>query len=156
MPSISPPFVGAFRARQHRSAIAFKKFGSRIDLKFTFVLGFCILGGFDACTSVAFRTEANNFSSAYGDVLNEQMLLNLARLDNGHPAYFIAVGALNSRWSMGATATGGVAPTDTDTTTKSQTKQPIGGIIGGTLAIANKMLQTVSTATVGRSVSASV
>src|SRR2546421_7693244 len=112
MPSISPSLVGAFRALRHRSATAVKKFGSRIDLKFTFVLGFCILGGFDACTSVAFRTEANNFTSAYRDVLNEQMLLNLARLDNGHPPYFIAVGTLTSRWKMGGLVEGAINPND--------------------------------------------
>jgi hypothetical protein len=130
-----------------------RKLRSTIDLKLIFVFGVCIVGGFDACTSVAFRTEANTFTSAYGDVLNGQMLLNLARLDNGHPAYFIAVGVLNSHWNMGATATGGVSPSDTDSTTRSLTQQatPAGGI----LRPAIKMLQRVATSVVGGTASTS-
>lgn len=150
-PSIINCLLGASRPLQ-RLMTAFKAFNSQADLKLTFIFGFCIVAGFDACTSVAFRMEANNFSSAYGDVLNEQMLLNLARLDNSHPAYFIAVGTLNSKWNLGATATGGVSPSDTDTTTRSQGKQPIGGVLG----VTSKMLQTVSSAVIGRSGSATI
>jgi hypothetical protein len=46
------------------------------------------------------------YSEAYAAASNEQMLLNLARRANGHPAYFLQMGLINANFTFGATATG--------------------------------------------------
>ena len=102
----------------------------------------------NGCTSAAFRTEANSFTAAYGDVLNEQMLLNLARLDNGDPAYFLAIGTLNSRWNMGITGGQTLARNGSNSTTKGETEQANSA---GVLGLASRTLSTVSSFVTGRS-----
>lgn len=146
--------LDAIRSSLRSKEVAVKTLASTIDLKLIFIFGVCIVGGFDACTSVAFRTDANTLTSAYGTVLNEQMLLNLARLDNGHPAYFIAVGVLNSHWTMGATVTGGASRSETDSTTRSLTQQATPA--GGLLRPASRMLQTVASSVFGGTAGASL
>jgi hypothetical protein len=121
---------------------------------FLLIAGLCLI--LNGCTSVAFRTEANHFSSAYGDVLNEQMLLNLARLDNGHPAYFIAVGTLNSRWNLGAIATGNFtrSPEDSVKTTENNTTgtNPPGSVLG----LASRAVESFTKLATGRALGAAL
>jgi hypothetical protein len=105
----------------------------------------------NSCTSIAFRTEANNFSSAYGDVLNEQMLLNLARLDNSHPAYFIAVGTLNSKWNLGATASGTFSRNPEDSIKTTETSGTGANPPGSVLGLASRVVETFSKVATGRS-----
>ena len=52
-----------------------------------------------SCSSphVPLRGQFESYNVAYGDALNQQMLLNLARLQNGHPAYYLAIEALNNK-----------------------------------------------------------
>ncbi len=42
------------------------------------------------------------YSDMYAEASNEQMLLNLARKANGHPAYFMQLGSINSVYQFGA------------------------------------------------------
>jgi hypothetical protein len=49
------------------------------------------------------------YSDMYAEASNEQMLLNLARRANGHPAYFMQLGSINSVYSFGMTASSAVA-----------------------------------------------
>ncbi|HXR04473.1 MAG TPA: hypothetical protein VN836_07180 [Verrucomicrobiae bacterium] len=65
-----------------------------------------------------------DYNTAYADALNEQMLLNLARLENGHPAYYLAIGAIDDRLSVSGSA--GVGNTGTFTDSKTA---PTGGAI---------------------------
>ncbi len=81
---------------------------------------------------MAFKDDFKGFNSAYGEMLNEQMLLNLARLDNGHPAQYLAVGTVQSNYTFNTTGAGGINPTSTDTSTtlSNQTLAPATGLIG--------------------------
>ena len=92
-------------------------------------LGIAIAGLLSACAPAAFRQDFKGFNSAYGDMLNEQMLLNLARLDNGHPAQFLAIGSIDSRFTFTAGATGGFNSADTHTQTLSGTDTIVGKIL---------------------------
>ncbi|MBU6399101.1 MAG: hypothetical protein KGS61_02175 [Verrucomicrobia bacterium] len=80
----------------------------------------------------ALRTSFYHYSEAYASSVNEQMLLNLARRANGHPAYFLQMGLINSTFTFSG-AVGG-------NTTSSRGKNQIGPTIttevlsgGGTL-----------------------
>ena len=67
------------------------------------------------------RGEFRSYNAAYADALNEQMLLNLARLENGHPAYYLAIGAINNRFidtASGAVGSAGTPSQTTDTSTQ--------------------------------------
>ncbi len=57
-----------------------------------------------------------SYNRAYADTLNEQMLLNLARLHNGHPPYFLAVGTINNRYTFTGETSGGGNWSNTDVT----------------------------------------
>jgi hypothetical protein len=59
--------------------------------------------------------EFRSYNAAYANALNEQMLLNLARLENGHPAYYLVIGSITNRFIDTASATAGSAGTVTST-----------------------------------------
>lgn len=54
----------------------------------------------------AMKSEFIEYSHAYAETSNQQMLLNLARRANGHPAYFLQMGTINATMQFGATAGG--------------------------------------------------
>lgn len=68
------------------------------------------------CATRRLPQDFGTYSRAYADNMNWQMLLNLARLDQGHPAYFMAIGEV--RLTRNATAslqgTGNTARTETE------------------------------------------
>lgn len=72
-----------------------------------------------SCASSAMRSHFEGYNAAYADALNQQMLLNLARLQNGHPAYYLVIGAIDDRLTISGSATiGGTGNyTDQHTTT---------------------------------------
>lgn len=117
----------------------------------------CILGAaaFSAllcgCGSTAFKEDFKGYNSAYAEMLNDQMLLNLARLDNGHPAQFLAIGAITSRYTFNTSATAGVNPNHTDTTTGVLTTGTGGGLLPGFLRATGRTLTTLSSMVVGAS-----
>ena len=101
------------------------------------------------------RGEFRSYNAAYADALNEQMLLNLARLENGHPAYYLAIGAINNRFidtMSGAVGSTGTAAQNTNTSTQNT---PI--VRGTPSAIAQfpaRVVQTVTQTLFGYSGSA--
>lgn len=53
----------------------------------------------------AMRSSFRDYSEAYADLSNEQLLLNLARRANRHPAYFLQLGSINSTFVFNRSAT---------------------------------------------------
>lgn len=133
-----------FKSRMRITPLPFTKRARSFQM---FGCALALLLAVNGCTSVAFRTEANHFASAYGDVLNEQMLLNLARLDNGHPAYFVAVGTLTSKWNLGSTGGGSVTRTPTDNVKTNDSLTPNSG---GLLGLTGRAIETLRGVVVGK------
>jgi hypothetical protein len=65
------------------------------------------LAALTSCSGPTMRSEFRSYNTAYADALNNQMLLNLARLENGHPAYYLAIGSITNRFIDTATASAG-------------------------------------------------
>jgi len=86
---------------------------------------------FTSCRSphVPLRGQFESYNEAYGDALNQQMLLNLARLQNGHPAYYLAIGALNNKFNTTEGATIGQTGSFTDSKSTVDTSQVSGGVL---------------------------
>jgi len=72
-----------------------------------------------SCAGTTMHSHFRDYNAAYADALNEQMLLNLARLENGHPAYYLAIGAIDDRLTVSESA--GVGGTGTFTESKTTT-----------------------------------
>lgn len=102
-----------------------------------FPLASLLLG---SCGVQSFRSDFVGYNKAYAGMLNEQMLLNLARLDNGHPAYFMTVGAIDAKYTYGQEA--GATYTDSDTTGGSRTTNS--NASGGVLGLASQAIGTTS------------
>ena len=102
-------------------------------LSLPFWLGACSTGR-------VVHEQFRGVNMAYADSLNEQMLLNIARLDNGHPAYYLAIGTINNRYTFTSQTSAGttVASTDSRTVTDSKSQTVSGGsiftLIGKTVA----------------------
>ena len=77
----------------------------------------CALPLLTSCASSTMHAHFRDYNAAYAEALNEQMLLNLARLENGHPAYYLAIGAIDDRVTVSGSA--GVGATGTFTDSKS-------------------------------------
>ena len=85
-----------------------------------------------SCTGPVLRSQFHSLNTAYAGALNEQMLLNLARLENGHPAYYLAIGPINNRFTFSSeTSAGGTGSTTDSKTTaaKSQGSSTSGGVL---------------------------
>ncbi|MFO1501419.1 MAG: hypothetical protein U1G07_24025 [Verrucomicrobiota bacterium] len=98
------------------------------------------------------RGEFRSYNAAYADSLNEQMLLNLARLENGHPAYYLAIGAINNKFNLTTSATAGGTGnyTDNDTTTDAYQSS------AGPLSLATRSIQSLVGRVLGYNVSGTV
>jgi hypothetical protein len=72
-----------------------------------------------SCAGTTMHSHFRDYNAAYANALNEQMLLNLARLENGHPAYYLAIGAIDDRLTVSESA--GVGDTGTFTESKTTT-----------------------------------
>jgi len=94
---------------------------SRIHL----CLATAVLPLLTSCVSTTMHAHFRDYNTAYADALNEQMLLNLARLQNGHPAYYLAIGAIDDRMTVSGSASVGNTGTFTDQKT---TVSPAGTI----------------------------
>lgn len=59
------------------------------------------LGGLAGCSSpAAVRSGYLDHAGAYAQMGNQQLLLNLARIRNGHPTYFLQMGAITTTYSL--------------------------------------------------------
>jgi len=102
-----------------------------------------------SCSGPVLHQQFRSFNSAYASTLNEQLLLNLARLENGHPAYYLAVGPINNKFSFGAEASGGGSSTLTDSQTHGTTESASGGVLGLVSRTVSTVGSTVNGATYG-------
>jgi hypothetical protein len=60
------------------------------------------------CLGPALRHASTDYSEVYADSVNRQLLLNLARLSQNEPPYFIQIGTISSAFSF--TASGALTP----------------------------------------------
>ena len=105
-----------------------------------------------SCSGPTMRGEFRSYNAAYADALNEQMLLDLARLENGHPAYYLAIGAINNRFTDTASATAGSTGTPAQTTDTSIRNTPfVVGKPAGIGGFAKRVAQTISQTAFGYS-----
>jgi hypothetical protein len=108
-----------------------------------FLLGIVIF--LSGCAAPAMRNQFRNYNEAYADSLNQQMLLNLARLENGHPAYYLAIGAIDQKYTFSSSTAAGTTGTFQDAKTTTQ-NNPIGG---ATPSIIGRVFSTVLTSIFG-------
>lgn len=87
------------------------------------------------CVTRQLDRDYATFSADYATDMNWQMLLNLARLDQGHPAYFMAVGEIRLDRSQTANLnlTGNSSHT-TGKTVAAAVTNTVTNVLGGTLA----------------------
>jgi hypothetical protein len=88
------------------------------------------------------RNQFRNYNEAYADSVNQQMLLNLARLENGHPAYYLAIGLIDAKYTFSSQTAAGTSGSYTDAKTTTQ-NTPI--VKGTPSSIAGFPLQVLST-----------
>ncbi len=60
------------------------------------------------CGATHYRGDYNGFNSAYADSSNRQMLMNLARLDQHNPSYFLQFGQISVQYQLSSTVNGTV------------------------------------------------
>ncbi len=61
------------------------------------------------CGSANYRGDYNGFNAAYADSSNRQMLLNLARLDQHDPTYFLQFGQISVQYNFSGSINGNVS-----------------------------------------------
>ncbi len=66
---------------------------AKLSLFFLF-LGLC------GCANELLRSDFTNYSLIYGDESNKELLLNLARLANDDPVYYIQLGTISSQYQI--------------------------------------------------------
>src|SRR5439155_25264769 len=59
---------------------------------------------FSGCASNTLRHAYSDYSEVYAESINRQLLLNLARLSNDEPPYFIQLGQINSQFTFNTPA----------------------------------------------------
>jgi hypothetical protein len=58
------------------------------------------------CGGMRYRADYNSFNAAYADSSNRQMLLNLARLDQHDPTYFLQFGQISVQYQLSSSLNG--------------------------------------------------
>jgi hypothetical protein len=56
------------------------------------------------CGAAHYRSDYNGFNTAFADSSNKQMLMNLARLDQHDPAYFLSFGQISVQYQLNSSA----------------------------------------------------
>jgi hypothetical protein len=69
---------------------------------FSSLLGCALL--LSGCGAARYRADYNGFNAAYADSSNHQMLLNLARLDQHDPTYFLQFGQISVQYQVTSSA----------------------------------------------------
>ncbi len=87
-----------------------------------------------SCATKQLERDFASFSTDYASDMNWQMLLNLARLDHGHPAYFMAVGEirLDRSQTSGLNMSGNSSHT-TGRTVAAAVSNTVTNVLGGTV-----------------------
>ena len=96
-----------------------------------------------SCAAPTLRNQFGNYNEAYADALNQQMLLNLARLENGHPAYSLVFGSINNKYTFGSQTGVGTTGNITDTKTTVDNSQVSGGVLKLVSGAFTKLFSTV-------------
>jgi hypothetical protein len=83
------------------------------------------------CGSARYEADYNGFNSAYADSSNRQMLLNLARLDQHDPTYFLQFGQISVQYNFTGSINGLVNNTVPQSTLHVPILTETGGITAG-------------------------
>jgi hypothetical protein len=87
-----------------------------------------------SCATKQLERDFATFSSDYASDMNWQMLLNLARLDHGHPAYFMAVGEIRlDRSQTSSLNMSGNTSHTTGRTVAAAVSNTVTNVLGGTV-----------------------
>lgn len=100
-----------------------------------------------ACVTKQLVPDFATYSEAYAHDLNWQMLLNLARLDQGHPAYFMAIGEIRLSRTQAASLQGSGSSSHTAAqTVTSSLSRTVTNVLSGTLTpnVSNNAVPTYS------------
>src|ERR1700720_3115879 len=97
-------------------------------LKYIVIVPLIALSG---CVGGALRVASTDYSEAYADAVNRQLLLNLARLSHDEPPYFVQVGQMNSQFTFTTTAGFTASNTKVPMSSAAQNALTYGGNIGG-------------------------
>lgn len=96
-----------------------------------------------SCAAPAMRNQFVNYNEAYADSLNKQMLLNLARLQNGHPAYYLAIGLIDNKYTFSSQTSAGLSGSAQDTHTSTANSPFVSGTPSGIASFPFRVIQTV-------------
>ena len=66
----------------------------------------CILA-LSGCISPQMKTSMDEYGQVFSDASNRQLLLNLARMDQGHPPYFFQMGQISAYYTVSGNLGGG-------------------------------------------------
>src|ERR1700683_185278 len=72
---------------------------------------FLLVLALSGCGGMRYRADYNSFNAAYADSSNRQMLLNLARLDQHDPTYFLQFGQISVQYQLSSSINGMFANT---------------------------------------------
>jgi hypothetical protein len=95
------------------------------------------------------RNQFRNYNEAYADSVNQQMLLNLARLENGHPAYYLAIGLIDAKYTFSSQTAAGTTGSYTDAKTTTQNTPIVNGSPSSIASFPGRVLSTVLTSVFG-------
>ncbi len=73
-----------------------------------FFFGVVCLALLPGCGGMRYESDYKGFNAAYADSSNRQMLLNLARLDQHDPTYFLQFGQISVQYNFSGSINGGV------------------------------------------------
>ena len=97
----------------------------------TTVLAAVALG---SCATKQFEPDFATYSEAYAQNQNWQMLLNIARLDQGYPSYFLAIGAIHLlRNQTGSLQGAGTISRTAGQTVANSVTRTVSNVLSGTL-----------------------
>jgi hypothetical protein len=82
-------------------------FRARAGSLFVFGAALLLVG----CGHMRYQGDSNGFNNAYADSSNRQMLLNLARLDQHDPTYFLQFGQISVSYQFTSSVSGGITNT---------------------------------------------
>jgi len=87
-----------------------------------------------ACATRQFEPDFTTYSEAYAQNQNWQMLLNIARLDQGYPSYFLAIGAIHLlRNETGSLQGAGTISRTAGQTVSNTVSRTVSNVLSGTL-----------------------
>jgi len=102
-----------------------------------------------SCAAPALRNQFRNYNEAYADSLNQQMLLNLARLENGHPAYYLAIGVIDNKYTFSSQTSAGASGSYADSRTTTRNTPIVNGSPSAIASFPGRVFSTLLTSIIG-------